>query len=230
MKSLLDALSSSVGRKFVMGCTGLFLCFFLVVHLAGNLLLYVGAEAYNHYAHALHEQQVFLIASEVILYVAFALHVYLAIRLTIVNWDSRLIDYEEEESKQEGRMVSSLIAPDQWMFISGSIVLFFTICHVSDFKFQLGWGDELNGMTSFDKAAVILADTWRFWVYTIGSLVLGLHVGHGLGSAFQSLGLKCGACRGVIRWASVAFAWIVGLGFASFPVIFKFFGGLTDTP
>jgi succinate dehydrogenase / fumarate reductase cytochrome b subunit len=44
---LVKALSSSVGKKFVMGFTGLLLCGFLVAHLAGNLLLYVGPDAYN---------------------------------------------------------------------------------------------------------------------------------------------------------------------------------------
>ena len=55
MKWLVNALSTSVGKKFVMAITGLLLCGFLVVHLGGNLLLYVadGGKSYNDYAHKL---------------------------------------------------------------------------------------------------------------------------------------------------------------------------------
>ena len=62
---LVKALSSSVGKKFVMGFTGLLLCGFLVAHLAGNLLLYVGPDAYNKYAHALHSEPALLFVVEI---------------------------------------------------------------------------------------------------------------------------------------------------------------------
>ena len=81
-------LTSSVGRKLVMGFTGLALCGFLVVHLAGNLLLFRGAEGYDKYAHMLHEQE-WLPLAEVGLYVLFILHIYLAFSLTIDNWRAR---------------------------------------------------------------------------------------------------------------------------------------------
>ncbi|MBL8850255.1 MAG: succinate dehydrogenase, partial [Planctomycetaceae bacterium] len=79
MSWLTAALKSSVGKKCIMGGTGLFLCFFLVIHLAGNLLLYVGAESYNAYAHSLHANPALIIVAEVILYGMFAAHIYLAI-------------------------------------------------------------------------------------------------------------------------------------------------------
>lgn len=217
----MTALSSTIGRKYVMGLTGLFLCFFLVIHLAGNLLLYVGPEAYDHYAHALHEQQAFLVFSQVLLYGAFFVHIYLAFTLTGTNVTARFKSYSTKTSKRNDRMVASMVAPEAWMFRSGAIVLLFLIVHLTDFKFEIGW-DVLEGETSpYAKAGVILRDVWRAAIYILGSLVLGVHVSHGLQSAFQSLGVSHPKYSPGIKWLSIAFGWIVGLGFASFPIVWS---------
>ena len=88
LRWLLRLLSSSIGRKFVMGLTGLGLCGFLVVHLAGNLFLYSGAEKFNGYAHTLHEQE-WLPLAEVGLFVLFLAHIYLAFVTTAENKAAR---------------------------------------------------------------------------------------------------------------------------------------------
>ncbi|MGE3999490.1 MAG: succinate dehydrogenase cytochrome b subunit [Planctomycetaceae bacterium] len=225
----MNALASSVGRKFVMGLTGLFLCLFLVIHLGGNLLLYVGPEAYDHYAHALHEQQAFLLVAQIGLYLALVLHILLALKLTTSNVTARFVSYRKKASKRDDRMVASVVAPETWMLRSGFIVLIFLFVHLTDFKFEFGWGAVLDGQTPYDKAGVILRDFGRAAVYTLGSVVLGVHVSHGLASAFQSLGLNHPRYNGCIRWSSVAFGWIVAAGFASFPVIWSL-SGSTHAP
>lgn len=227
MNWLTTALSSSVGRKYVMGLTGLFLCFFLVVHLAGNLLLYVGPEAYDHYAHTLHEQKAALVVAEVFLFGAFFLHIYLAFTLSGSNVTARFKSYKTKKSKRDDRMVASLVAPETWMFRSGAIVLLFLIVHLGDFKFEFWWGPELHSIESpYEKAGFILHDFLRLIVYSIGSIVLGVHVSHGFASAFQSLGINHPKYTPCIHWCSIAFGWIVGIGFASFPIIWA----LTESP
>ena len=222
MNWLITTLSSTVGRKFVMGLTGLFLCFFLVVHLAGNLLLYVGPEAYDHYAHTLHEQKGFLVVAEVLLFGAFIVHILLAIKLSRSNYAARQIPYAKTSSKKESRLVANVVAPEAWMFWSGAVVLGFLILHLGDFKFELWWGTSLQAIDSpYDKAGVILRNSLRLFVYTLGSIVLGMHVSHGLASAFQSLGVNHPKYTPCIHWCSIAFGWIVGIGFASFPVIWS---------
>lgn len=225
MNWLSAALTSSVGRKFVMAITGLFLCLFLVIHLGGNLLLYAGADAYNHYAEALHEQQAFLLVAEVLLYAAFLAHILIALRLTFDNWASRRVVYETKQSKLEGRTIAGLFAPEAWMFFSGAVVLLFLIVHLSDVKFELGFDQAFQSQSRYDKTAQILQIDWHAAVYFAGSVLLGLHVGHGFASAFQSLGINHPKYNGCIKWCSVVFAWIVGVGFASFPVIWFYFGG-----
>ncbi len=230
MNWLIAALSSSVGRKFVMGLTGLFLCLFLVIHLAGNLLLYVGAETYNHYAETLHKQVALLIAAEIVLYAAFLAHILIAVRLTRDNYAARRTNYLAKQSKLTDRTIAGFIAPESWMFFSGAIVLLFIIVHVSDFKFELGLGGATEGLTPYEKAAHILQIEWKAALYIIGSIVLGLHVGHGFASAFQSLGINHPKYNTCIKWASVIFAWLVAIGFASFPTIWFWFGGPGGTP
>ncbi len=219
MNWLMNALSSSVGRKFVMALTGLFLCLFLVIHLAGNLLLYVGPETYGNYAHALHEQKAFLLFSQVLLYTAFLLHIFLAFRLTALNVTARFTSYRKKASKRDDRVVASVVAPEAWMFRSGAIVLLFLIVHLTDFKFELGWSAVLEGQSHYAKAGIILRDIGRAIIYALGSVALGVHVSHGLASAFQSLGVNHPKYNGCIKWSSVAFGWIVAVGFASFPLI-----------
>jgi len=229
---LMNALSSSVGRKFVMGLTGLFLCLFLVIHLGGNLLLYVGPDAYNEYATALHDQKALLLISQILLYAAFLIHIYLSFTLSSTNIAARFTSYRTRTSKRDNRMIASIVAPEAWMFRSGAIVLLFLIIHVNDFKFEIGWDfrealslGSAEEASRYDRAGVILRDFGRAIIYTLGSIVLGVHVSHGLQSAFQSLGVNHPKYNGCLKWSSVTFGWIVAVGFASFPVIWT----LSDT-
>lgn len=216
-------LTSSVGRKYVMGLTGLFLCLFLVVHLAGNLLLYVGPEAYNAYAHKLHDNPEFLIAAEILLYAAFLFHIYLAVVLTRANKSARDRSYAQKQSKIEGRALLASLSPENTMFLTGFIGLLFIIVHVSDFKFELFWGEAVASLEPFEKAQLIVADVTRGAIYLVGAIVLGIHVSHGFQSAFQSLGFHHNKYTPSIRCCSWLFGVIVALGFGSFPVL-KFLG------
>ena len=54
MDWLLKTVGTSVGKKLLMALTGLAFCGFLAAHLAGNLTLYGGADAFNSYAEHLH--------------------------------------------------------------------------------------------------------------------------------------------------------------------------------
>ena len=219
MSWILNALASSVGRKLVMALTGLFLSLFLLIHLAGNFLLFVGPEQYDAYAHTLHSQKAFLIFSEVLLYGAFGAHVYLAFRLTRDNWSARKKLYRVSDDKRDDRIGAGWIAPEKWMLFSGLIVLGFTILHVADFKFELGWDGELAQLSPYGQAQVILASYSRIAIYTIGCVILGVHVSHGFQSAWQSLGVNHPRVNSMLRYASVLFGIVVAVGFSSFPVL-----------
>jgi succinate dehydrogenase / fumarate reductase, cytochrome b subunit len=219
LSSVLKALSSSVGKKFVMGVTGLLLCGFLVTHLAGNLLLYAGADAYNKYAHTLHSQRILLLVAEVILYGLFIAHIYLAFHTTAENRVARGHRYAVKRSKLDAapHTTSWPVRPEAWMFISGAIVLFFLIVHVGQFAWEI-WLPGPKGEEPFPKAIRILNDNFTAFVYLIGVGILGIHLWHGFASAFQSLGITHPRYAGLIKWAGVVFATVIGIGFASFVV------------
>lgn len=219
MNWLIKALSSSIGKKFVMALTGLLLCGFLVVHLAGNLLLYVGAGAYNKYAHTLHSQEWFVKIAEGGLVVLFGAHILLALSTWSENRRARRNSYLTKTSKLEAidTAFGAPFSAENWMFWSGFIVLGFLIVHLSDFTLGLRLqGPE--GEEPFDKAVRILHDNTSFWVYLVGSLVLGIHLMHGFASAFQSLGVNHSKYNRAVRWLGIAFGIAIGIGFALFPI------------
>lgn len=217
MNWLLGALSSSIGKKVVMSITGLLLCGFLVVHLAGNLLLYVGADAYDDYAHKLHQQGALLAVAEFGLLALFVAHLFLAIRTTVDWRAARKVQYAVKRSKiTEGRL--SAIAPEAWMFGSGAVILAFVLLHLADFRFQLRPDIVYGEKKPFEKAVTILSNPVSAGVYSVAMLLLWAHLGHGVQSAFQTLGLNHPKWRGALRCAGVLFAAALAIGFLSFPV------------
>lgn len=216
MNRLTAALRSSVGKKFVMGITGLFLCSFLVIHLAGNLLLYVGDEAYNHYAHSLHDNAALLAVAQILLYIAFFAHLYLAFVTTRENWAARDSRYAMKRTKIKDQPVDVAgYNPSNTMFLTGSVIFLFLILHLADFKFGVTHPDLEEG-EPFDKAVGILSNTSRMVMYGLGSLFVGIHVAHGFASCFQSLGINPNRLKKKIELASWIFGIVVALGFGSF--------------
>jgi succinate dehydrogenase / fumarate reductase cytochrome b subunit len=227
---LVKALSSSVGKKFVMGFTGLLLCGFLVAHLAGNLLLYVGPDAYNKYAHALHSQPALLFVAEFLLYALFVIHILLALRLTQENHAARGQRYALKRSKLDAapHTTNSPVHPEAWMFTSGAIVLFFLIVHLLQFTWhKWPWFTTSTVEEPFDKAIHILSDKFTAGVYLVGVIILGIHLWHGFASAFQSLGITHPKYASLIKWAGVIFACVIAIGFASFVLFAQMGPGLT---
>jgi succinate dehydrogenase / fumarate reductase cytochrome b subunit len=216
---LVRALSSSVGQKYVMGLTGLFLCFFLVVHLAGNLLMYLGHEAYDDYAHMLHSNAELLIIAEVLLYGAFLAHLIIAITLTRQNTAARDKRYAVKQSKVAGRNWVKGLSPDSTMFATGVVILAFTIYHVSEIKFEMFYGEDFESYKPYQQAMYALDHGLTQIVYTIGSIFVGIHVSHGLASACQSIGFNHPKYTPGIKWFSNLFGFVVAIGFASFGIM-----------
>jgi succinate dehydrogenase / fumarate reductase, cytochrome b subunit len=212
--------TSSVARKYLMALTGLFWCGFLVVHLGGNLLLYVGAEAYNAYAHGLHRQEWLVKAAEFVLLYLLVLHIYLALGLSKDNHAARgPTGYHEAHTKRADRLLHGPVKPDYRMLVTGLVVLAFLILHWIDFTLHLRTDIQYEGREPFDIARGILATGLTIVGYTIGCIFLGFHVAHGFQSAFQSLGVNHPKYNLAIRRFGIGFAWIVTLGFLSFPWI-----------
>lgn len=229
MRWLLNALSTSVGRKVVLAITGLLLCGFLVAHLAGNLLLYVGddGKSYNDYAHALHQNEGLLMIAETGLFALFIAHIVIALQVSAENRAARKVGYAMTRSKQEGRYMAEGYRPDTWMLVTGIIVLGFLILHLIDFKMELRSASfyEANGqkLEPFDKAKALLSTSNLLTIvgYSLGCFALLAHLAHGFQSAFQTLGINHPKYTPAIKLVGLLFAIAIGVGFATFPLIWS---------
>jgi succinate dehydrogenase / fumarate reductase cytochrome b subunit len=222
IKWLLRLFSSSIGQKFVMALTGLGLSGFLVVHLAGNLFLYKGPEAFNKYALTLHEQE-WLPLAEAGLFVMFAFHIYLAFSLTAANKLKRNVGYAKKETKIPGQVVSPMFGPpSNWMFVSGLVVFAFLILHIIDMKLHVR--SDLHYVHEHDVApylntVAVLSNPFSRFIYIVGTIFLGFHLSHGFASAFQSLGLNHPKYMPLLKVFSIVFAIVIAAGFCSLPIL-----------
>ena len=201
-----------MGKKFVMGLTGLFLTSFLVMHLAGNLLLFAGEVKYDEYAEKLHSMGGLLVAAELLLFAGFAVHIYLAIVTSRENMAARSRAYATKKSKKDGAVIASAISPENTMFVSGAIILLYLMLHLADFKFGLTGASD-DDFTPFAKARYLMGSGWRVLAYSAASIVVGYHLSHGFSSAFQSLGFNHPKYNRAIRKVSIGLAIAVGSGF-----------------
>lgn len=203
---------ASLTSKYVMALTGLGLIGFVIAHLAGNLVLFAGKEAFNGYAHALEERAGLLWFVRSILLIIFLLHIVLGIRLTRQNTDARPVAYVYKDTLQASWA-------SRHMLLTGLVILAFVVYHLlhftagvidpSDFKGRLprdprGYADAAEMVAlSFQKPVLAIS-------YIVAQIFLGLHLWHGAGSWFQSLGLNHPSYNWLIR----AFAILVSVGVA----------------
>lgn len=208
-------LNSTLGKKILVGLSGLFLIGFLVVHLAGNLLLYAGPEAYDEYAEALHANSLLPFA-EVGLFALFLAHIVLAGYLYGKSRAARPERYAVQGTKQG----KPRIAPSKTMIVSGVVVLVFLVKHLIDMRFSFLFEPARpdDSMSEALRTIAVLEDPVSAVLYFVGSLLLGYHLNHGFQSAFQSLGLNHPKFSPIIRTIGLIFAVVVAVGFASFPV------------
>lgn len=181
-------MKSSVGRKILMAVTGLILVSFICVHLLGNMSLFVGADAINAYAAKLHSLGPIVWIFRLVLLAVFAVHVAFGIALTVENSSARPIGYMQKVNETSTFSSRSMI-------VTGVVILAFVVLHVLHFTGHF-WVDGIETLVDasgrfdvytmvvqgFNKVAFML-------IYLIAMACVFLHVFHGIGSFFQTLGL-----------------------------------------
>jgi succinate dehydrogenase / fumarate reductase cytochrome b subunit len=225
---LFHALGTTVGSKYVVALTGLALTAFVIVHMAGNLLIFRGRDALNNYALFLKERGGLLWAARLGLLTVFVLHIWLGIRLTLRNRAARPTRYAYEDTVQASVASRTMI----W---SGLVILAFVIFHLLQYTFGLvaatapdgtnylslsdNPGDPTRGhhdvyrMTVYGFRAVPVAIA-----YIVAQLFLGLHLSHGVASTFQSMGWNAPRWWRVIRTVGFVIALAVVIGNVAMPL------------
>jgi len=215
-------LSSTVGSKLLVAVTGLSLVGFLVMHLIGNLLVFLGPDTFNHYSHKLISNPL-VYPAEAGLVVLFLLHAWKTIQLTLSSYHARPAGYEVK--KRAGHTSRKSLASST-MIWSGLFLLLFVPIHVKTFKFGTYYAATEPGMRDLYR---LVLDIFRnpAWVafYVVGMIVVGLHLWHGASSTLQTLGADTPRATPVIRRAGLALALILAVGFISIPLWIFIAGG-----
>lgn len=219
-------LDSSVGSKVLVALTGLGLVGFLIAHMIGNLKLFQGPEAINHYAYFLkHDIGVLLWIARACLLAIFVLHLSLAIRLTLRSKAARPVPYQFPRSVQ-ARVES------RTMIWSGVVILVFTLFHLAHYTFGYLVGVSVINVSTGEmeyrsyldlKDAKGRHNVYEMMVagfkqpifaifYLLSQIVIFFHLRHGIASTFQTLGLKNGRFRGAIDRLGLIIALTILIG------------------
>lgn len=216
-------LKSSLAKKYWMAATGLFLCIFLIGHLAGNLQLFAGGEEgqlqFNAYAKFMTTNPAVKILSY-LTYFSILFHAIDGVFLTRENMKARPKNYAYSKPSANSHWTS------RNMGILGTIILVFIVVHMSNFWYEMHWGEiGTDAAGNKDLHTVVMAaftDPSIGIFYTIGyvlaMLAVGFHLFHGVKSAFSSIGLKTPRTENAIKIAGYAFAVIIPALFASIPI------------
>ena len=210
--------STAVGKKWVMGLTGLALMGFVFAHMVGNLKMFQGRAAFDQYAETLREL-LYPIAPEgfvlwmmrVGLIVVFGLHILAAYQLTRMNQRARPVRYQSPRDYIAANFAARTM---RW---TGVIVLLYLLYHLADLT--LGWTnpDFVKG-AAYDNLVASLSVPWVAAIYIVGNVALGIHLFHGGWSMFQSLGINSPRYNGLRRWIAGGIAAAITIVNVSFPV------------
>lgn len=204
---------STIGRKFLMALSAMFLLIFLLIHLSVNLLSLFGEEGpFNAASHFMGYNPLIQFAMQPVLIIGVVFHFVMGFVLEIKNKNARPVKYAVAKNSGNSTWMS------RNMIISGAVILAFLGVHFYDF-----WVHEMNykyleGLAIeegryWEELHAKFADPIRVAFYVISFVLLGLHLSHGFQSSFQSIGarhpkyLKCVNTLGT--WYSI----LIPLGF-----------------
>jgi succinate dehydrogenase / fumarate reductase cytochrome b subunit len=213
-----DYLKSSIGKKQIMGLTGGFLALFLLGHMVGNLQLLnpdptLAQAHFNAYSELLTGATPFIYIVEVVLLAAFLIHIAMGVLLKLQNKSAR---------GPVGYAVNTRKGPKAWptfvMIYTGICVLAFLVWHLKTVKYGAHYlylnahGEVVRDM--WLTMVEILANPVFAVLYFIGMIIVGIHLWHAIGSAFQTLGISTQKWTPIIDKLSLVYCVVVAGGFA----------------
>lgn len=205
---------SSIGAKQAMAIVGMCMCMFLIGHLAGNLLMFKGAQTFNDYA-ALLAANPLLIPIELALLAILFVHVLAATKMLIGNWSARPVPYVVTNITEVRYWPSSL------MVFTGITIFVFLVVHLVTFKF-----DPQSKVNLYQLVVLRFSDGLYSGFYVFCMIAVGIHLFHGFQSAFMTLGLDHPKYTPLIKVVGYVYAIGVAFGFAFIPMYTYFQGGM----
>jgi succinate dehydrogenase / fumarate reductase, cytochrome b subunit len=206
---------STIGRKQLIGITGIGLSLFVLLHMIENMLILVGPQVYNNYAHFLTSNPLIYVA-EAGLLAFFLAHLLFASALSVKNMGAREGRYAVPA---KGAKRTTLTQRSLWA--QGLLILVFVILHLITFKYGTEYTANYGQGEIRDLHRLVIEvfkePVYVAW-YIVALIVLGFHLSHGVGSSFQTLGIHQVRYQGAIRRFSIFYAVIVSLGFIVQPL------------
>ena len=207
---------SLIGKKVLMAVTGVILFLFVVLHLLGNLKVFEGPAPFNAYAEGLRTVGAPFFARGQLLWIArivllgsVLLHIWAAVAVTQASWRARPVAYRQLEPVETTFAARTM----RW---GGVIIFAYVVYHLLDLTFgranpSFVPGDVYHNLVaSFARWPVAAA-------YMAAMVVLGLHIYHGLWSAFQTLGVNRPPTAGWRRGGAALIALLITAGYVSIP-------------
>lgn len=225
MKLCKALFGTSIGLKFLQAVTGAALILFVLGHATGNLLIFLGPDALNDYAKFLQDNIKVLWVARIGLLVMFVTHILVAIKLKAINSAARPEAYKKEDTLQAS--IGSLS-----MTQSGMIILAFVIIHILHFtlgKLQPEYANLLDTQGRHDVYSMVIygfQNSYYAIGYILAMIFLGLHLSHGFGSLFQTLGFSKTEFKNNAKKMGQAFGALIALVYISIPAS-VLFGVLT---
>ncbi|ROI04846.1 succinate dehydrogenase [Kaistella haifensis] len=212
--------SSTIGRKYAMALSAMFLLIFLIMHLSVNLLSICSPSAFNAASEFMGYNPLIQFLMQPILGFAVVFHFVMGFVLELKNRSARPVKYAVNQGSANSTWMS------RNMIISGLVVLAFLGLHLYDF-----WWHEIN----FKYIEANTPDNGRFWAelhdkfadplrvvfYVISFVLLGLHLAHGFQSSFQSVGARHPKYTPVIKTLGTWYSILIPAGFI-FIAVFHF--------
>ncbi len=227
MRPFREVWQSTIFTKWVMAITGLLIVGFLLGHLSGNMLMFLGKEHMNEYGvelrSLLHGAGIWVVRLGLV--VIFVLHILSALKLSGRIRKARPQRYAKvtpQESTLAGRT----------MLLSGLLLLFYLLYHLAHFTWGIVHTDFYAHNVGYEYTLAnghIVPDVYKMVVnsfqqplisvlYLLAMVFTGMHMNHAIGSALQTLGLTNHRLVPVLRKAGVGLSIIIAAGFSAVPI------------
>jgi succinate dehydrogenase / fumarate reductase cytochrome b subunit len=191
--------TSSIGSKAIVAVTGILLFLFLIVHLLGNLQVFLGPEALNGYAKFLHSKPALVWTFRLGLLAILVVHVWFTIKLKLENWSARPDRYRKEATLKAS-------AASRYMIWTGLVVAAFIVYHLLHFTAHvvdtggMATDPKLGMVNVYDMVVTGFRVPWVAISYLVAMVVLGFHLYHATWSFFQTLGWNHATINPAVRW------------------------------
>ncbi len=226
-----EMFTSSIGRKLVMGLTGIFLILFLIIHAGINACIFAdlpvfnpndNGEMFNKAAHFM-GSTVLIRIMEIGLFAGIILHIIQGYLLEIQNRKSRSVAYAKPMGESGSKWYSRSMA------LLGTLILLFLILHLGHFWVPARFTHSgLENPVTYTNAAVMhdmfglmkatFSELWVVVAYVLGCVSLYWHLMHGFASAFRTMGVSNQKYITLLNAIGQGYAFIISLLFALMPV------------